>query len=269
MTKEELKQHCEKQVEACEMWAENRGQEPSGKVYEEHKLILELLEENEDFQKYIDTANHTNSQLIQLIERHKMNKDTSDDCVSRAKALSAIHNLYHLKKWNEENKKYFECEDIIKALPPVTPTRKIGEWEHDKLFGECAYVCSFCHTIWTSSEIQNMHYCPTCGAKMDKKKMKMDFNKSMFDEFTKVMNKVKKGDNESAMIILERKPWGENKHAMVGEISNQITLLEWAIHMLAEGSNISFEEVIKLINMKHENTDHYMLNVYSADIKNQ
>lgn len=44
--------------------------------------------------------------------------------------------------------------------------RKVGKWEHDKLFGECAYVCSFCHTIWTSSEIQNMHYCPTCGAEM-------------------------------------------------------------------------------------------------------
>jgi len=44
--------------------------------------------------------------------------------------------------------------------------RKHGKWEHDKLFGECAYVCSFCHTIWTSSEIQNMHYCPTCGAEM-------------------------------------------------------------------------------------------------------
>lgn len=44
--------------------------------------------------------------------------------------------------------------------------RKHGKWEYDKLFGECAYVCSFCHTIWTSSEIQNMHYCPTCGAEM-------------------------------------------------------------------------------------------------------
>lgn len=45
--------------------------------------------------------------------------------------------------------------------------RPQGKWEHDKLFGECAYVCSFCHTIWTSSKIQNMHYCPTCGAYMN------------------------------------------------------------------------------------------------------
>ena len=45
MTREELKKHCEKQVEACEMWAKHNGEEPRGKIYEEHKLILELLEQ--------------------------------------------------------------------------------------------------------------------------------------------------------------------------------------------------------------------------------
>ena len=48
MTKEELKKHCLKQVEACEMWAKHNGEEPHGKVYEEHKLILELLEQEPD-----------------------------------------------------------------------------------------------------------------------------------------------------------------------------------------------------------------------------
>ncbi len=58
-------------------------------------------------------------------------------------------------------------EERAKNCPLVEmEERKHGEWEHDKLFGDCAYVCSFCHTIWTSSEIQNMHYCPTCGADM-------------------------------------------------------------------------------------------------------
>ena len=45
MTREELKKHCLKQIEICEMWAKHRGEEPHGKVYEEHKLILELLEQ--------------------------------------------------------------------------------------------------------------------------------------------------------------------------------------------------------------------------------
>ena len=72
MTKEELKEHCEKQVKMCEEWARGNDREPSGKVYEEHKLILEILEENKDWQDYIDTVNQTNSRLIQIIERHKM-----------------------------------------------------------------------------------------------------------------------------------------------------------------------------------------------------
>ena len=45
MTREELREHCERQIKNCEMWARYKGEEPHGKVYEEHKLILELLEQ--------------------------------------------------------------------------------------------------------------------------------------------------------------------------------------------------------------------------------
>lgn len=45
MTREELKGHCLKQIQMCETWAIHRDEEPHGKVYEEHKLILELLEQ--------------------------------------------------------------------------------------------------------------------------------------------------------------------------------------------------------------------------------
>ena len=45
MTRKELKEHCEKQIEMCEIWAISRGEEPGGKIYEEHKMILELLEQ--------------------------------------------------------------------------------------------------------------------------------------------------------------------------------------------------------------------------------
>lgn len=89
MTKEELRVHCEKQVKMCEEWANGNARQPSGKIYEEHKLILELLKENEDFQNYLDKANHTNSELIQIIERHKM-QQPSDDCVSRKAVLETI-----------------------------------------------------------------------------------------------------------------------------------------------------------------------------------
>ena len=45
MTREELREHCIRQIEQIEMWAKYKGEKPSGKVYEEHKLILELLEQ--------------------------------------------------------------------------------------------------------------------------------------------------------------------------------------------------------------------------------
>lgn len=45
MTREELREHCKKQIQHCEQWAEWNREEPHGKVYEEHKLILELLKQ--------------------------------------------------------------------------------------------------------------------------------------------------------------------------------------------------------------------------------
>lgn len=54
MTREELKVHCKKQIEQCQMWAKHNGEEPSGKIYEEHKLILELLEQESILDKIKD-----------------------------------------------------------------------------------------------------------------------------------------------------------------------------------------------------------------------
>lgn len=45
MTREELKAHCIEQIEMCEVSAKCKGEKPSGKLYEEHKLILELLDQ--------------------------------------------------------------------------------------------------------------------------------------------------------------------------------------------------------------------------------
>ena len=44
MTTEEVRDHCEKQIKMCEKWAKVKGEELGGKVYKEHKLILELLD---------------------------------------------------------------------------------------------------------------------------------------------------------------------------------------------------------------------------------
>lgn len=67
MTKKELREHCEKQIKACEMWAKNRGQEPSGKVYEEHKLVLDLIksmDKLENIEQIVSDYGLTNVNLL-------------------------------------------------------------------------------------------------------------------------------------------------------------------------------------------------------------
>lgn len=97
---------------------------------------------------------------------------------------------------------------------------------------------------------------------------------SMFTEFIKTkdrfesMSKKRKSTEESplpAMIILERKETGENKHAMVGDPLDIITLFEWGINLISEGYDYEFNEVLKLIQTKHENIDHIMI----TDIKKE
>ena len=60
MTREELREHCEKQIKNCEMWATYNGEEPHGKIYEEHKLILELLEQEPKTGRWLETSDNCN-----------------------------------------------------------------------------------------------------------------------------------------------------------------------------------------------------------------
>ena len=90
MTREELKAHCEKQIKLCEMWAKHNGEEPSGKVYEEHKLILELLEQEPQIGhckdcKYFeyDSVAKVKVDGISLIVSHAICSRWSDGCKTR------------------------------------------------------------------------------------------------------------------------------------------------------------------------------------------
>jgi hypothetical protein len=96
MTREELKVHCKKEIEMCELWANCKGEKPSGKIYEEHKLVLELLEQ-----------------------------EPCEDCISRYAVLEYIEGSDAELGHVSENE--LVCHDI-KELPSVTPTHK--EWIH-------------------------------------------------------------------------------------------------------------------------------------------
>ena len=45
MTREELKEHCLNEIKMCEIWARRNGEESCRKAYEEHELVLKLLEQ--------------------------------------------------------------------------------------------------------------------------------------------------------------------------------------------------------------------------------
>ena len=90
MTREELKEHCKKTVEQCEMWAIYRSEEPSGKVYEEHKAILDILEQ-----------------------------EPCDDAISRV-----LERMWNCRGKNATSIDKVKMEQIIREELSVTPSRQ-------------------------------------------------------------------------------------------------------------------------------------------------
>lgn len=124
MTREELKAHCLKQIKACEVWARYIGVEPHGKVYEEHKLILELLEQEPTQNLIIDWNNcHTSEQLDSIATTKN---DLGVDCISKQAVLVAMRNN-HRDGGRDIDGDYIEGNyseklyDAITSLPPATP----------------------------------------------------------------------------------------------------------------------------------------------------
>ena len=77
---------------------------------------------------------------------------------------------------NETADRFRDCIDLLDSIPDadVAPVRH-GEWlkAEDDYCGLNIIQCSICHEEWCF-EIDddvidlNYHYCPNCGAKMDK-----------------------------------------------------------------------------------------------------
>lgn len=111
MTREELKEHCEKQIEMCELWAISKGEKPSGKIYEEHTLILELLEQ-----------------------------EPCEDCISRQAVLDAMFDLCDTGETLKENpwrdNPHIDAVvETIERLPSVKLQEPCEDW-YDVLSNE-------------------------------------------------------------------------------------------------------------------------------------
>lgn len=142
MTREELKEHCEKQIEMCEFWAISKGEKPSGKVYEEHKLILELLEQ-----------------------------EPCKNTISRQAAIDIIERWLSCDDYNKAERHIMRAmQSVLYDLPSVNSQPKIGHWipmlpenadeemeQPDSQCSQCGYEVDY----WSLT-----NYCPNCGAKM-------------------------------------------------------------------------------------------------------
>ena len=127
MTREELKEHCKKTVEQCEIWAIHRGEEPSGKVYEEHKAILDILEQ-----------------------------EPCKDAISREAVLNTFDNWINNGDYSTK-----DLRKLYEQLSPVTPSRRKGHWIHFASSDDCS-ECGWS----TGKYISPSRFCPNCGAEM-------------------------------------------------------------------------------------------------------
>ena len=133
MTKEELKQHCEKQVKACEMWAENRGQEPSGKVYEEHKLVLDLINELQDkyYELWEESYEVEHARNIQLEEKIKaLEQQPCDDCENND---GECCRLLFEKSFNKDCVSRQKCKEGMLKYGFHAPDMTVTEFIEDEL----------------------------------------------------------------------------------------------------------------------------------------
>lgn len=143
MTREELKVHCEKQIKQCEMWAKHNGEEPGGKIYEEHKLILELLDQEPSsdmvsrgvFEQIMWERDVAIEQLKALGYELGQKVEPCEDAISRQAVLDCL-TATNLKKFDF----ILDARDKIKNLPTVNPqepkTEQFAKWVAEEIFDE-------------------------------------------------------------------------------------------------------------------------------------
>lgn len=98
----------------------------------------------------------------------QLEQPTSDDCVSRTQALKELkESAEHHANDSREEVLLRRDRDIIRALPPVTPTRKSGLRWIERFDNEDKWLeCPHCH-----KDSDNAYaYCPNCGASFKEEK---------------------------------------------------------------------------------------------------
>lgn len=101
----------------------------------------------------------------------------SGDLIRRQDAISALKALEESAPTAQHVSAIFDCEDTIRALPSAGPEQKKGKWIDGMLyhnFDESEWEkvkCSVCGYFVTKQIFYHdnkYHYCPYCGAEMNR-----------------------------------------------------------------------------------------------------
>ena len=186
MTREELKEHCQRQIQQFERVEKIMPVTSNDwKRYEEHKLILELLEQEpcedaisrQEVLEYIEgswaelghsSENELVCQDIKEMPSVTPKQQTCEDTVSRQEAIKLIQK-YGVGCFDAEEFSPEQCERFVisklNSLPPVTPQHNTGHWIENAPEWQIVdppYICSECGNF----HLLKTNYCDQCGAKM-------------------------------------------------------------------------------------------------------
>lgn len=134
------------------------------------KAILEMIEQIEDAGGFIGYSTYSEV-LYQVNNMSPITPklSTSDDCVSRQAVLDMAITIQTDDYSGNKILDVVEVEDIedIRALPPVTPTRKSGLRWIERFDNEDKWLeCPHCHKDSDNAYV----YCPNCGASFKEEK---------------------------------------------------------------------------------------------------
>lgn len=83
------------------------------------------------------------------------------DLIDRQKVLNTLD---FADKALDEDRTVETYKELLTECVKVLPSAENkGEWIDN---GNGSYTCSNCKTEWTTSQIEKMCFCPTCGADM-------------------------------------------------------------------------------------------------------
>lgn len=128
---------------------------------EDRELALYCLKASSDYHSEVceecikyPNCDHTMQDDVTETIIKALEQEPCGNAISRQMAIDEIRKCRFV----------IDAIEKIRALPPVTPQPKTGEWIEERTYMECPN----CHDIWHYEENQTerFKFCPTCGEKI-------------------------------------------------------------------------------------------------------